>query len=259
MNYKILIIKHIISVTLLLSLLAPARADTTVFAAASLKNAIDDVRLSWLAQQGGKPVSKLRVSYAGSSVLARQIERGAPADIFISADLDWMDYLAQHKLINEASRAMLLRNELVMIAPSGSKISLKLERGIQLGGLLGDGRLSIADPTHVPAGKYAKAGLEALGLWSQVSAKLARGENVRTALNFVARGETPLGIVYRTDAAAEPKVRVVAAFPLDTHPPIVYPAALLAASRSDDAAAFFAFLKTGTAAGIFRKHGFLTY
>jgi molybdate transport system substrate-binding protein len=240
----------------LLSFVAPlASADTTVFAAASLKNALDEINQSWSAQKGSKVV----VSYAASSALARQIEKGAPADMFISADLDWMDYLAQRKLVNDATRINLLRNELVMIAPASSKISVELKRGAPLGELLGNERLSMADPDSVPSGKYGKAALEALGLWSQVSAKIIRADNVRTALNFVARGETPLGIVYRTDASAEGKVRVVAVFPADTHPLIVYPAALLADSKNAEATAFFSYLKSNAATGIFRKHGFLTY
>ena len=255
MNYKLLFLLSILISTLLASISPAASADTTVFAAASLKNALDEITRSWSAQKSGKVV----VSYAGSSALARQIEKGAPADIFISADLEWMDYLAQRKLINDASRVNLLRNELAMIAPAAAKISVELKPGLKLGDLLGNDRLSMADPDSVPAGKYGKAALEALGIWPQVATKIIRADNVRTALNFVARGETPLGIVYRTDAAAEDKVRVVAAFPADTHPPIVYPAALLAASRNAEATAFFSYLKSNAATGIFRKHGFLTY
>ena len=232
-----------------------AFADTTVFAAASLKNALDEISQSWTAQKSGKVV----VSYAASSALARQIEKGAPADIFVSADLEWMDYLAQRKLINAASRVNLLRNELVMIAPAAAKISVELKPGLKLGDLLGNDRLSMADPDSVPAGKYGMAALEALGLWPQVATKIIRADNVRTALNFVARAEAPLGIVYRTDAAAEDKVRVIASFPTNTHPPIVYPAALLAESKNAEAAAFFSYLKSNAATGIFRKHGFLTY
>lgn len=232
-----------------------AHADVTVFAAASLKNALDEVQKVWSAQHGGKVV----ISYAASSALARQIEKGAPADLFVSADLDWMDYLEQRKLVRGGSRVNLLRNELVMIAPSEAKISIELKRGLQLGELLGRDRLSMADPDSVPAGKYGKSALDALGLWTQVSAKIIRADNVRTALNFVARGEAPLGIVYRTDAAAEAKVRIVAAFPADSHPPIVYPAALLAGKPNPEAAAFFSFMKSSAATGIFRKHGFLPY
>lgn len=255
MKYKYLILNIILFIALAVQSATAAWADTTVFAAASLRNALDEVRQTWAAQHGGKVV----VSYAGSSALARQIEKGAPADIFISADLAWMDYLAQRRLVNDGSRVNLLRNELVMVAPVSARISVELKRGLQLGQLLGKDRMAMADPDHVPAGKYGKAALEALGLWPQVADKLARGENVRTALNYVARGETPLGIVYRTDAAAEAKVRVIAAFPADTHPPIVYPAALLAGGNNAQAAAFFSYLKSSAAAGIFRKHGFLTY
>jgi molybdate transport system substrate-binding protein len=233
----------------------PAHADVTVFAAASMKNALDDLQKAWAKQTGGKVV----ISYAASSALARQIEKGAPADIFVSADRDWMDYLAQRKLLNDGSRVNLLRNELLMIAPAGAGISVELRRGLRLGDLLGRDRLSMADPDSVPAGKYGRAGLEALGLWPQVSEKIIRADNVRTALNFVARGEAPLGIVYRTDAVAEGRVRIVAVFPGDSHPPIVYPAALLAAGRNPEAAAFFSFMKSAAATGIFRKHGFLPY
>jgi molybdate transport system substrate-binding protein len=252
---KYLILLHIILCASLLTVAPMASADTTVFAAASLKTALDEINRSWSKQNSGKVV----VSYAASSALARQIERGAPADIFVSADLEWMDYLAQRQLLNAESRVSLLRNELVMIAPAAAKISIELKKGLQLGQLLGNDRLSMADPDSVPAGKYGKAALEALGLWPQVSAKIIRADNVRTALNFVARGETPLGIVYRTDAAAEARVRVVATFPSGSHPPIVYPAALLAGSKNAEAAAFFSWLKSNAATGIFRKHGFLPY
>ena len=255
MNHKLLFLFNILFYALLALASPLASADTTVFAAPSLKNALDEINQSWSAQNSGKVV----VSYAASSALARQIEKGAPADMFISADLEWMDYLAQRKLVNTPSRVNLLRNELVMIAPATAKISVELKPGLKLGDLLGNDRLSMADPGSVPAGKYGKAALEALGLWSQVAAKIIRADNVRTALNFVARGETPLGIVYRTDAAAEDKVRVVAIFPANTHPPIVYPAALLATSKNAGAAAFFSYLKSSAAIGIFRKHGFLTY
>ena len=255
MNNKYLFLLIIFLSAWLTGFSFPAFADTTVYAAASMKNALDEINRSWTKQSSAKVV----VSYAGSSALARQIEKGAPADIFVSADLDWMDYLAQRKLVNDGSRVNLLRNELVLIAPAKAKISVELRRGLKLGDLLGNDRLSMADPAHVPAGKYGKAALESLGLWPQVADKLARGENVRTALNFVARGEAPLGIVSRTDATAEDKVRVVAAFPADSHPPIVYPAALLANSKNAEAAAFFAYLKSSAAMGVFRKHGFLPY
>ncbi len=253
-DIKYMFLNYILCITLMVvpSLVG---ADVTVFAAASLRNAMEDAASAWSAQHRGK----VTVSYAGSSALARQIERGAPADIFISADLAWMDYLEQRGLINRSMRTNLLRNSLVLIAPANANLHVKLDRELRLDRLLGNGRLAMADPAHVPAGKYGRAALEVLGLWRQVEYKLVRGENVRTALNFVARGETPLGIVYRTDATAESRVRVIAVFRTDTHPPIIYPAALLSTSKAADAAAFLVFLKSDTAAGFFRKHGFLTY
>lgn len=231
------------------------RADVTVFAASSLKNALDEVQKNWSAQKRGKVI----MAYAASSALARQIEKGAPADIFVSADLDWMDYLSQRKRVNEASRSNLLRNELVMIAPQSSRLTLALGKDLKLAELLGNDRLSMADPDTVPAGKYGRAALESLGLWPQVSNRIIRADNVRTALNFVARGEAPLGIVYRSDALAEDKVRVVAVFPGGIHPPIVYPAALLVGARGAEAAAFFNYMKSPAALAVFAKHGFLRY
>lgn len=250
---KYLFLLHIFVGLGLMQSALPLRADVTVFAAASLKNALDEVGQSWSAQSRVRVV----VSHAASSVLARQIEKGAPADLFISADLEWMDYLSQRKLVHEATRIRLLRNTLVLIAPQGSPVATDLKPGLRLDALLGKGRLSMADTESVPAGKYGKAALQSLGLWQQVAGKTLRTDNVRTALNFVARAEAPLGIVYRTDAAAEPKVRVVATFPAHAHPPIVYQAALLADSRKAEAAAFFAHLKSSAAAGIFSQHGFL--
>jgi len=227
----------------------------TVFAAASLKNAMDDVSRRF-EQISGDRVS---VSYAATSALARQIENGAPADVFISADIGWMDYVARRNLIVAGSRVDLLRNELVLISPSQSTANIQIRRGLPLAGLLGNGRLAMADPDYVPAGKYGKAALESLGVWSSVSKKIARGENVRTALNFVARGEAPLGIVYRTDAEAERSVRIVAVFPPGTHPPIIYPAALLIGGGHPDAMTFLQFLKSKAARSIFAQNGFLPY
>jgi molybdate transport system substrate-binding protein len=231
---------------------AQAASSVTVFAAASLKNALDEA-VGAYAQRGGV---KVTVSYAASSALARQIEAGAPADLFISADLDWMDHLQARQLIRPATRVNLLGNRLVLIAPGDSKTSLTVERGMPLARALGDGRLAVADPDAVPAGKYAKAALEALGAWIAVAPKLARAENVRAALAFVARGECPLGIVYATDAAAEPRVRVVGALPAGTHPPIVYPAAITAAATSDAAVSLLRFLGSAAAKPVFEKYGF---
>jgi molybdate transport system substrate-binding protein len=177
--------------------------------------------------------------------------------VFISADQDWVDYLEQRAQIQPATRRNLLGNKLVLIAPAGSKVQATIKAGFPLHLLLGArGRLALGDPQHVPAGKYAKAALEKLGVWDGVSGKLAPAENVRAALAFVARGETPLGIVYATDAAAEPKVRVVDTFPDGLHPPVVYPAALTAAARDPAAAEFLAFLRSPAARRIFEKHGF---
>jgi molybdate transport system substrate-binding protein len=226
--------------------------DVTVFAAASLKEVLDET--GWQFQRSNG--RKVAVSYAASSALAKQIENGAPADIFISADLEWMDYLEQRKLIKAGTRANLLRNRLVLIAPAESKLQVEIKPGFPLATLLRDGRLAMADPDSVPAGKYGKAALEKLGVWENVTGKIARAENVRAALNFVARGETPLGIVYQTDANAEKKVRVVARFPQDTYPPIIYPVAITASSKHVAAPTFVSYLKSAEARAIFEKYGF---
>jgi molybdate transport system substrate-binding protein len=222
-----------------------------VFAAASLKNALDDVARIW-------PGAPARLSYAASSVIARQIAEGAPADVFVSADQDWMDWLAQRGLIVAASRRNLLANHLALIAPAASGAHLAVRPGMPLAAALGaDGRLAIAGP-DVPAGRYAEASLRALGVWPSVESRLARGENVRATLAFVARGEAPLGIVYDTDALTEPAVRVVGIFPDASHPPIVYPAALVAASHEPAGAAFLAFMEGPKAGAVFRRYGFRT-
>lgn len=241
-----------IAAVLAASLMASAAhaAPVTVFAAASLKNALDEVGAQY-AKSGGEA----RFSYAASSAIARQIEQGAPADVYVSADSDWMTYLAERKLIVAATRRDLLTNRLALIAPADSKVVLKIARGMPIARALGEGRLAVAGP-DVPAGKYAKASLSALGVWDGVSGKLAQAENVRTALQYVARGESPLGIVYDTDAKVEPKVRIVGLFPEGTHPKIVYPAAVVAASTNPDAAKFLAYMSGPQAAVIFRKYGF---
>lgn len=226
-------------------------APVTVFAAASLKNALDEVGAEY-ARSGGEA----RFSYAASSAIARQIEQGAPADVYVSADSDWMNYLADRKLIVAASRKDLLTNKLALIAPADSKVAIRMGKGMPLAKALGEGRLAVAGP-DVPAGKYAKASLTALGVWDSVSGKLAQAENVRSALQYVARGEAPLGVVYDTDAKVEPKVRIVGLFPDNTHPPIVYPAAVVASSKNPDAAKFLAYMSTPKAAAIFRKYGFV--
>jgi molybdate transport system substrate-binding protein len=204
----------------------------TIFAAASLKTVLDATRSAMEAQGLAKPV----VSLAGSSALAKQIEHGAPADVFISADQDWMEYLAGKDLIVPETRTIVATNTLVLVAPADRLEALVLTPGVDLAAILGDGRLAVADVKAVPAGKYAKAALTSLGVWAGVESKLAQTENVRAALALVARGEVPLGIVYGSDAMADKSVRVVATFPAASHPPIVYPAAVIRSSREHEAA-----------------------
>ena len=222
-----------------------------VFAAASLKTALDAIAATW-RQEAGKQAT---ISYAASSTLAKQIDNGAPADLFISADLDWMDYLQQRQLIAPDTRVDLLGNSLVLIAPRDSTVQATIAAGFPLAALLGDGHLATADPQVVPAGRYGKAALEKLGVWSTVEHRIAAAENVRAALLLVARGEALLGIVYRTDAAAEPSVRIVGTFPPDSHPPIVYPMALTP-TAGPDAAAFAAYLRGPAARAVFEAQGF---
>ena len=224
-----------------------------VFAAASLQDVLPTVGAALTASQS-VPV---RYSFGASSALARQIEQGAPADVFLPADTDWMDYLDQRNLIVRASRRNLLSNQLVLIAPQASTLRLRIGPHMPIARALRAGRLALADPNSVPAGRYAKAALTALGVWPEVETKLAPADNVRGALAFVARGEAPLGIVYATDARAEPRVRVIGVFPPSSHPPIVYPGALTAHGREAQVAAtFLGFLQTPRAAAIFRQAGF---
>ncbi|MBS0252260.1 MAG: molybdate ABC transporter substrate-binding protein [Proteobacteria bacterium] len=225
----------------------------TIFAAASLRNALDDAAKAYEKSSGNKIV----ISYAASSALAKQIEQGAPADIFISADLDWMDYVEQKSLVKNDTRFNLLGNRLVLIAPKDSSVSLKIANDFPLAAALGDNHIAMANIKAVPAGKYGHAALEKLGVWKEVEPKVAQAANVRAALALVAQGEAPLGIVYETDAAAEPKVKIVDAFPEDTHPPIIYPIAILAATKNADAdKAFIDYLKTPEAQAFFTKQGF---
>ena len=223
-----------------------------IFAAASLKNVLDEI-----ARAGeGTTGTPIRVSYAASSALARQIEAGAPAHIFVSADIEWMDYLAAKDLVRRDSRIDLVGNRLVLVAPEAEPVRLRIARGFPLARALGEGRLAVADPSSVPAGKYARAALTALGVWDSISSRLAPADNVRAALALVARGEAPLGIVYRTDALVERNVRIVDTFPASTHPPIVYPAALTKLP-SGDAARVLAFLRSSKAREIFERYGFI--
>jgi molybdate transport system substrate-binding protein len=224
-----------------------------VFAAASLKTALDAIAADWKRQTGRDTT----ISYGASSALARQIEQGAPADLFISADLDWMDWAGERHLINASSRETLLGNTLVLIVASDAKLDFKIAQGADLGAALGDSRLAVAEVSSVPAGKYAKAALENLGIWTGVANRLAPALDVRGALNFVARGEARFGIVYATDAKAEPKVKIVDTFPAASHPPILYPAAVTTASRNADAAAFLSFLRSAAAVREFTAQGFV--
>ncbi|MGA7486514.1 MAG: molybdate ABC transporter substrate-binding protein [Xanthobacteraceae bacterium] len=234
---------------------APAAAqgrDVVVFAAASLKNALDDAVGQWQRATGKKAV----ISYAGSNTLIKQIEQGAPADIFVSADLAWMDYGQQKGLIKPGSRFNLLANRLVLIAPKDSNVSADIRPGFDLAALLKGGRLAMANVDAVPAGKYGKAALEKLGAWNAVKDKLAQAENVRAALVLVARGEAPLGIVYQTDAASDPTVKIVGTFPENSHPPIIYPIALTKESVNPEAPALLNYLRSPAARPAFERQGF---
>jgi molybdate transport system substrate-binding protein len=224
----------------------------TVFAAASMKNALDDIDAAYTAKTG----VKVSASYAASSALAKQIEQGAPADIFASADTDWMDYAIGKKDINEPTRVNLLGNSIVLIAPKDSKIdNVTISQGFDLGKLAGDGKIATADVKSVPVGKYAKASLEKLGAWTAAEPKFAMTENVRAALALVARGEAVLGIVYSTDAKVEPGVKIVGTFPADSHPAIIYPVAATSTAKAE-AADYLGFLRTSVAKAIFEKYGF---
>lgn len=231
---------------------AAGEGPVLVFAAASMKNALDEVAAGFRAATG----LEVQASYAASSALAKQIEQGAPADMFVSADLDWMDYLQQRDLILPASRVSLLGNRLVLVAAKDSAVgSLDLAPGVDLAGPLGQSRLAIGETSSVPAGKYGKAALEHLGAWKVVEGKLAQTENVRAALLLVSRGEAALGIVYRTDAAADPGVRIVGTFPESSHPPIVYPVAMTRTGKPV-AARFLDHLRSAAARAVLEKHGF---
>jgi len=229
-----------------------AQKSIIVFAAASMKNALDDVDDAFTGLSGVKVVA----SYAASSALMKQIEQGAPADVFLSADVDWMDYGAQRRLIRNDTRINLLGNRLVLIAPKDSGIAnVIIEPGLDLATLAGDGRIAVGDVRAVPAGLYAKAALQKLGAWTAAEPRLAMAENVRAALVLVARGEAPLGIVYETDAKVDSAVKIIGVFPEDSHPPIIYPAALTTDAKPE-AAPYLAFLRSQAAKAIFARYGF---
>jgi molybdate transport system substrate-binding protein len=230
-----------------------AGPELTVFAAASLQNALEDINATQMRAGAVPP----RLAFAASSTLARQIERGAPADVYISADLAWMDYLAARGRIVGGSRVIVARNRLVLVAPAARAKPLEIRTGFALVERLGRGRLALGNPEHVPAGRYARAALESLGLWDAVADRLAPVEHVRVALALVARGETPLGIVYASDVAAEPAVRIVGTFPEDSHPPIVYPAAVVANRDAAAVRRYLALLRSAPARAAFARQGFL--
>src|SRR4051812_9328977 len=235
--------------------LSPAAAEDrtiTVFAAASMKNALDEVDAAYTARTGVKFI----VSYAASSVLARQIEQGAPADVFVSADTDWMDYAISKKTINEPTRVNLLGNSIVLIAPKESRLdNVAIAQGFDLAKLAGDGRIATGDVKSVPVGKYAKAALEKLGAWQAAEPKFAMAESVRAALTLVSRGGAALGIVYSTDAKGDPGGKNVGTFPADSPPPIIYPVAATTTAKAETAD-FLAFLRSSAAKTILEKYGF---
>jgi len=248
------------TIRLLLSLLAAATLGQAalakaplVFAAASLQESLNAVADAWAARHHERPT----LSFAASSALARQIDAGAPADIFISADEPWMDDVQKNGLVAPGTRVSFLANTLVLVAPAGTPGAMAIKPGFPLARALGDGKLAMADPDSVPAGKYGKAALTALGVWPQVEARVVRGDSVRAALAFVERGEAPYGIVYATDAFASKKVRVAGVFPRSSHAPITYPIARLSAGGSPDAEAFRLFVLSKEGRAIFRKYGFL--
>jgi molybdate transport system substrate-binding protein len=238
-------------------LTAPAHAaddrnqEILVFAAASLTNVLDEIGAAY-TQQTRRPV---KFAYAASSALARQLEAGARADVFFSADLEGMDYVQARGLIDRTARRNVVGNRLALVAPADSKIELKIAPGFPLAQALGNGRLATGDPQSVPVGKYARSALTSLRVWNDVADRLVRADNVRSALAFIARGETPLGIVYETDAKVEKRVRVVDFFPADSHPPLVYPVAVTAQARPA-ARQFIDFLQSAPAQEAFKKYGF---
>jgi len=233
---------------------APAVADkpVVVFAAASLKTALDSIAAAWKANTG----KSTSIVYASSGTLAKQIEQGAPADVFISADIKWVDYLDKEKLLRAGTRKNLLGNALVLIEPADADAQMKITKGFDLAGATGDGKIAVCSIDSCPGGIYAKEALNALGVFPNVEPKLAQADNIRNALNLVARGEAKFGIVYATDAKAEPKVKTVGIFPSSSHSAIVYPGAIIETSKNPNAASFLSYLRSQTATKIFRGQGF---
>jgi molybdate transport system substrate-binding protein len=245
---------RLLGITIAIFFLSSAHAETVnVFAAASMKTAIDQIGQAWKTQAHKNMVA----TYGSSATLAKQIEQAAPADIFISADLDWMDYLVGKNLIKTESRKNLASNSLVVIAAKGSRLAVKLESAPNITEILGDEKLALGEIKSVPAGKYAKTAFDKLGLWRTVESRVVMQDNVRSALALVARGEAKLGVVYGSDAASESKVEVVATFPETSHAPIIYPAAVIASSSNPDADIFLDFLTSQDARLIFKENGFM--
>jgi molybdate transport system substrate-binding protein len=252
-----MILRFLSALTLFLLLIptaqaAPGDRGPLVLAAASMQEAMTAAANAWTARGHARPV----LSFAGSSALARQIRAGAPADLFLSADEDWMRDVEQAGFVMRGSRANVVGNRLVLVTPKARPVRLRIGRAMPIARALGNGRLAMADPDSVPAGKYGKAALTRLGVWLSVERKIARGDNVRAALALVERGEVPLGIVYATDARIARGVAIVGAFPTDSHPPIRYPIARLTSSRHKEAEAFRRFLLSPSGKAIFTRYGF---
>jgi molybdate transport system substrate-binding protein len=228
------------------------KPELLAFAASSLTNVLEDIGSAYTKETG----QAIKFSFGSSATIARQIEGGARADIFFSADIEWMDYLEARNLIDSKSRRNVVSNRLALIAPADSKLELKIVPGFALGAALGSGRLATGDPDYVPVGRYAKSALTTLGVWNEVAYRVVRADNVRSALMFVARGEAPLGIVYETDARTDKRVRIVDLFPVSSHLPITYPAAATAGAKPG-AQSFVEFLRGPAAREIFVHHGFI--
>jgi molybdate transport system substrate-binding protein len=249
---RVTVLTLLVAALALAGMRAAMAEDLLVLAAASLKNALDEANVAYRKQAGTKVVA----AYAASGTLAKQIENAVPADLFISADENWMNYVAERKLIKPATRIDLLGNKLVLVAPKNGPAKVEIRQGLDLAKLLGDRRLAIGDPASVPAGTYGKTALTNLGVWDSVQSKLAPTGDVRQALALVSREEAPFGIVYATDAAADAGVKIVAEFPADSYPPVTYPIAVLARSRKPEAENFLAWLRTPAAAPHFTRRGF---
>ena len=244
--------RRLIALIVALCAIVPSHAaPPLVLAAASLQESLNAAADAWAARRHERPI----LSFASSSALAKQIDAGAPADIFISADEPWMDDVARHGLVKPGTRTSFLGNRLVLVAPTAKPVAIR--PGFPLAGLLGDGKLAMGEVSSVPAGKYGKEALARLGIWDAVSGKVAGADSVRSALALVERGEAPYGIVYATDALAAKTVKVVGVFPENSHAPITYPVAVLTASTSPETEAFRRFLISGAGKAIFRRYGFI--